>query len=289
MTLGVQRLRVWFVVGTFLLFVSACSQRKSDLYMPHVKDSGPGKHVDVSSIPEPTPRHEPRTIAGNKSPYKILGKTYHIMTSPEGYTETGVASWYGKKFHGRKTSNGELYDMFAMTAAHKTLPIPSYVRVTNTANQKSVIVRVNDRGPFHGGRIIDLSYAAARKLGYANMGTATVKVEYIDPSTVTTQPAPQTAAPAPAIKTAHSSAGYAIPKNTYLQVGAFKDVQTATELQRRLSGMTQYPVNVSQSGGKTSWFRVRVGPLRDNFDLMQLRQAIIEAALPEPHVVYLSE
>ncbi|MGB5098829.1 MAG: septal ring lytic transglycosylase RlpA family protein, partial [Porticoccaceae bacterium] len=146
------------------------------------RDGPPGREAD-GDYPDVTPRSEAITGAGNKNPYTVLGKTYHLLPTAAGYREKGVASWYGTKFHGRATSNGEPYDMFAMTAAHKTLPIPAYVRVTNLENGRSAIVRVNDRGPFHDDRIIDLSYAAAKKLGVFDQGTARVEVVAIDPST----------------------------------------------------------------------------------------------------------
>ncbi|HET7125773.1 MAG TPA: septal ring lytic transglycosylase RlpA family protein, partial [Lysobacter sp.] len=147
-----------------------------DLYKPDEPDSVPGDIPDVDRIPDPTVRKEPRSRYGNRS-YSVLGKRYRVLDSAEGYDEVGTASFYGKKFHGRRTSNLEVYDMYAMTAAHKTLPLPSYARVTNLDNGKSVVVRVNDRGPFHAGRIIDLSYAAAVKLGYRDQGTARVEVK----------------------------------------------------------------------------------------------------------------
>ncbi len=145
------------------------------LYAPHVQDSAPEAIADVDAIPEPEVKDEPRSRVGNRS-YAVLGKRYTIRDSSEGYVEEGMASFYGNKFHGRLTSNHEVYDMYAFSAAHKTLPLPSYARVTNLANGKSVIVRVNDRGPFHAGRIIDLSYAAATKLGFTRQGTARVEV-----------------------------------------------------------------------------------------------------------------
>ena len=141
------------------------------------QDRAPDRRVDVAAIPEVTPEPIQRTRAGNRSPYTVLGKTYRVMASEEGYTERGVASWYGEKFHGHKTSNGEIFDMYKATAAHKSLPIPSFLRVTNLDNNRSIVVRVNDRGPFHGNRLIDLSYAAALKLGYADRGTARVQLE----------------------------------------------------------------------------------------------------------------
>lgn len=150
------------------------------LYAPHIKDSAPDEIIDVDAIPEPEVKAEPRSRAGNRS-YAVLGKRYQIRDNAEGYVEEGMASYYGRKFHGRLTSNQEVYDMYAFSAAHKSLPLPSYVRVTNLANGKSVVVRVNDRGPFHAGRVIDLSYAAATKLGFTKQGTARVEVRALTP------------------------------------------------------------------------------------------------------------
>ena len=146
------------------------------LFRPGEADTVPDYVPDVDAIPEPEVRAEPRSRAGNKS-YSVLGKRYHVLDSAHGYAEEGLASYYGKKFHGRRTSNQEVYDMYAFTAAHKSLPLPSFARVTNLDNGRSVVVRVNDRGPFHAGRVIDLSYAAAVKLGYRDTGTARVRVE----------------------------------------------------------------------------------------------------------------
>ena len=150
------------------------------LYAPHIADSAPDEILDVDAIPEPEVKAEPRSRAGNRS-YAVLGKRYQVRDSADGYAEQGMASYYGKKFHGRLTSNQEVYDMYGFSAAHKSLPLPSYVRVTNLVNGKSVVVRVNDRGPFHAGRVIDLSYAAATKLGFTKQGTAKVEVRALTP------------------------------------------------------------------------------------------------------------
>lgn len=151
------------------------------LYAPGVRDSVPTELPDFDAIPEPEVVDEPRSRVGNRSSYQVLGKTYRVMDSAQGYVETGIASYYGTKFHGRRTSNLEVYDMYTFSAAHKTLPLPSFARVTNLDNGKSVVVRVNDRGPFHEGRVIDLSYAAAAKLGYVRKGTARVEVRALTP------------------------------------------------------------------------------------------------------------
>src|SRR6476661_1650747 len=149
---------------------------RGGLYAPEIQDSAPTGLADVDAIPEPEVKTEARSIYGNRSPYQVLGQTYRVIDDPSQYDEVGLASFYGNKFHGRRTSNLEVYDMYAFSAAHKTLPLPSFARVTNLANGKSVIVRVNDRGPFHDGRLIDLSYAAAVKLGVYPHGTARVQV-----------------------------------------------------------------------------------------------------------------
>jgi len=146
------------------------------------QDYGPNTEVDVSHVKNAVPKVEPLSRGGNRSEYEVLGKNYKVLASSKGFKERGGASWYGKKFHGYLTANGEKYDMFAMTAAHKSLPLPTYLKVTNLANQKHVIVRVNDRGPFHKGRIVDLSYAAASKLDMLDQGTAQVEIEAIDPA-----------------------------------------------------------------------------------------------------------
>lgn len=169
------------------------------LYRPGVPDSTPDYVPDVDLIPEPEVVAEPRSRVGNRATYTVLGKKYHVLQNPDGYAEQGLASYYGSKFHGRRTSNLEVYDMNAFTAAHKTLPLPSFARVTNLENGKSVIVRVNDRGPFHAGRIVDLSYAAAVKLGITQRGTGKVEVRALTPGTDAPAHAAVAPAPAPAV------------------------------------------------------------------------------------------
>lgn len=176
------------------------------LYAPGVRDSAPDGLHDVDLIPEPDVVAEPRSRYGNRSPYKVLGKSYRVLDSAEGYDEEGVASFYGNKFHRRRTSSLEVYDMYAFSAAHKTLPLPSFARVTSLDSGKSVVVRVNDRGPFHDGRIIDLSYAAAVKLGIDRKGTGRVRVEGLtaenaahrDPDLRVAEVSPRPSAPMPA-------------------------------------------------------------------------------------------
>lgn len=165
------------------------------LYKPGVPDSTPDYVPDVDAIPEPEVVAEPRSAVGNRPTYTVLGKQYRVMDDHRGYVEQGLASYYGQKFHGRRTSNLEVYDMYAFTAAHKTLPLPSFARVTNLDNGRSVVVRVNDRGPFHEGRVVDLSYAAAVKLGIVQKGTGRVEVRALSPG----DDAPALAASAPPV------------------------------------------------------------------------------------------
>src|SRR5690606_37342209 len=151
------------------------------LYAPHIADAAPDIDIQVDLIPEPEVVAEPRSRYGNRPTYTVLGREYKVLDDPSGYVEKGIASYYGTKFHGRRTSNMEVYDMYAFTAAHKHLPLPSFARVTNLDNGRSVVVRVNDRGPFHEGRVIDLSYAAAVKLGIHPRGTGNVEVRALLP------------------------------------------------------------------------------------------------------------
>ena len=186
------------------------------LFRPGQADTVPDYIPNVDAIPEPEVRAEPRSRAGNRS-YSVLGKRYHVLDSAEGYSEEGQASYYGNKFHGRRTSNQEVYDMYAFTAAHKTLPLPSFARVTNLDNGQSVVVRVNDRGPFHEGRVIDLSYAAAVKLGIVARGTGRVEVRALAPgeagssarTTGTTATTKRAGDPSPGATTAPATASTA--------------------------------------------------------------------------------
>ena len=167
-------------VAIALIFVAGCSSTPEKRPGGYYKDDGPGDSAKLASIPDAVPRAEPLHRWANR-PYEAMGRKYVPLTRVGVYTQRGTASWYGKRFHGNPTSSGEKYDMYKMTAAHPILPIPSYVRVTNVVNRRSVVVRVNDRGPFHAGRAIDLSYAAAYKLGYIAQGSAEVQIEQVVP------------------------------------------------------------------------------------------------------------
>lgn len=232
------------------------------LYAPGVADGGPSSAIDISGLVEPVPRDEPRARYGNRSPYSVLGKSYHVLDSARGFRERGLASWYGTKFNGRATSSGEFYDICSFTAAHKTLPLPSYVRVTNLDNGRSLIVRVNDRGPFHPGRVMDLSYAAAVRLGVDRAGTARVELEAVGPGD--SRPGNGQAAVSesaqpvsPRIDRASRTAGESI-----IQAGSFGEKSNARRLADRLEegGVGRVDVDHAQIDGRDVW-RVRIGPV----------------------------
>ncbi len=236
------------------------------------QDSGPlMPPAEVAKLPEPVPKVEPRARYGNKATYVVLGKTYHVLASADGYDERGIASWYGDKFHGYMTSMLEPYDMYKFTAAHKTLPLPSYAEVTNLANGKSVIVRINDRGPFVPNRIIDLSYAAAVRIGIWPAGTGLVEVRAIDPANPGREPPP--------IRQVRTGGSPEI----YLQVGAYSDARNAQRVAdaARRAGIRGVSIVSASVGGRTV-HRVRVGPLPDaaSADAMSPRLAQLGFGAP---------
>lgn len=280
-------------------FARACAptreHRDSDytpggLYAPGVADGSPSQPIDVSAVREPVPREEPRSRYGNRSPYSVLGKSYRVLDSARGYRERGVASWYGTKFNGRATSSGELYDICQFTAAHKTLPLPSFVRVTNLDNGRSLVVRVNDRGPFHAGRVMDLSYAAAVRLGVDRTGTARVELEAVapgqDPSRAS---ATAIAEPAEALSTPTQRLSPPAPSiagdDVTLQLGSFGERDNAHRLAARLrdGGIDDVDVDHVELNGRDLW-RVRVGPVPVQA-LEGLRERLRALELPEPRVV----
>jgi rare lipoprotein A len=229
----------------------------------YYKDDGPGDNppADLDAIPDAVPKLEPLHRFANR-PYTVFGRDYEPATSLRPYKERGIASWYGRMFHNQKTSTGETYDMYAMTAAHPTLPLPSYARVTNAATGTSVTVRVNDRGPFHPGRVIDLSYAAAHRIGIAQTGSGVVDVESVLPGN-----APQTAAavPLPPIAAIEAKPAAPLPVGQeaggyVLQLGAFANYANAQAFVAHLANQTAglgVEAKVHQTGGL---FRVYVGP-----------------------------
>lgn len=238
-----------------ILIIGGCG--KNDQY----------RDIDTSKIKPWKPKAEPLSKYGNHSPYRVHGKMYRVMAQTSGYTEKGKASWYGKKFHGRQTSNQEIFDMYKLTAAHKTLPLPSYVEVTNLKNNKKVIVRVNDRGPFIGDRIIDLSYAAAKALDFVNEGIADVHIHVVNsPKDLVNVPIKQGL--------------------TYLQLGAFSDKNTAYNLARKVSqllGIETFVTILSTQTG--ALHRVRIGPVNSENKVNQLLNQITANGISDAKVI----
>jgi rare lipoprotein A len=258
-----------------LLAMVLCSCGSQSLFQTNAaakKDSAPLYQVDPATIKDAIPREDVITRAGNKNPYTVLGKTYYLLPTGKNYAEEGIASWYGTKFHGLPTANGEPYSLYAMTAAHRTLPIPAYVKVTNLDNQRTAIVRVNDRGPFHSDRIIDLSYAAAVKLGYDKQGTARVRVEAIDTSASTPEQFVQKKA-----------------EQYFLQVGAFKNAASAHAMKAELSSVLNQNVVINPSADPaiTSdvFYRVQVGPLAQLSEANLLSEQLQALGKGQPRII----
>lgn len=246
------------ICSLVVIFLSACSSAPSS-------SSRYAMEHDAAPLRAPTELElqdaivtEVKQSASAGRPYTVLGKRYTPMLDETGYKAQGIASWYGRKFHGYHTSNGEIYDMFAMTAAHKTLPLPSFVRVTNVANGKSVIVRVNDRGPFHEDRLIDLSYAAAYKLGYYHHGTAEVKLEAI-------------------------TLADAKPRLSYIQVAAGSTLANINALAARLASQYHVPTNIVESDGI---YRLRLGPIKDAQEAQQVLKQLKQSQFQNAFLLY---
>ena len=265
-------------------------------------DDGPGENppANLDGIPEPVPRIEP-LHRGTSRPYVVMGRSYTPMMSLEPYKARGIATWYGRRYHGKQTSSGELYDMYAMTAAHTTLPIPSYARVTHLANGRSVVVRVNDRGPFVDGRLIDLSYTAAHRIGVLAGGSAMVEVEVIIPGAASVPPAapehapvavqrddpipiapPSLAVPPPSTVEAQ------VPVTTdasgvYLQLGAFGSRENAESFLVRLKAQADWlALNIVPRDGL---FRIHAGPYVNQAEARQAADRISQALGVRPFVL----
>lgn len=235
---------------TISLFLAACGSTPTTERYQIDSDIAPDTPISVHHLEDAQPRYEAYSLAGNKD-YTLRGIDYTIVEEPKGFTQEGIASWYGEKFHGHKTSNGEVYDMYSMSAAHKTLPLPSFVKVTNKDNGKTAIVRINDRGPFHTGRIIDLSFSAAKKLDVIKTGTANVKIEVI-----TTE------------KPSDPNEWYSANPNLYfIQMAAVKNSDTARTLSQTLSQKFSAPTDIKAAN---SVLRVRLGPFIDRDVAMEL-------------------
>ena len=265
------------LVASICLLLNGCGSGSSSRYKLK-NDRGPDSERTITAG-EPAPRVLPKGKRGNKSPYTVRGKRYWVMDSSQDYKEEGTASWYGKKFHGYETSNGEIYDMYAYTAAHKSLPLPVYVRVTNLENGRKVIVKVNDRGPFHGNRLIDLSYAAAKKLGYHNKGTARVRIEAYP---FHDSPAPhRVAGLVPVPNTPNVSNKQADITKFILQVGAYSERLTAVSRMNHVSSLVDAPVFIENSQENAGVFRVRVGPFVDKPEAEYILRLLRSAAYPD--------
>jgi rare lipoprotein A len=260
----------------------------------------PPPPADVARVPDAVPRTEPRSAHGNPPFYEVYGKRYQVMASASGFVERGVASWYGPDFHGHNTSSGEPYDMYAMTAAHKTLPLPCYARITNLANGKSVVVRINDRGPFVANRIVDLSYSAALRLDLVRTGTGFVELRALEPGedTLYAAAAPPAPAPvqgpsapepmitAPPVATEPAGAGALVlaphDLSLYIQVGAYGDPANASRVLTRLqaAGVPRAWVQAVASNGRTLQ-RVRIGPIASVADYDQLAARLATLGFPD--------
>lgn len=254
--------RLALLMLTTVALLAACAQ-------PEVRDGPPAGRFDPALIERPEPRPEPPSAYGNHTPYEVFGQRYHVMTDAREYREQGIASWYGSKFHGRPTSSGEPYDVHQLTAAHRSLPLPTWVEVTRLDTGQSIIVRVNDRGPFHPDRIIDLSWAAASELGMIDLGTAPVEVRAIS---FDDGPGP-TARPA------------RLP--VYVQVGAFAEQARAQDVERRLTGSGLGPVETERARTSAGHvWRVRLGPVSESEAAISLIDQIAELGLGPARYVY---
>ena len=269
------------LAGIFLIatLVAACASK--DLLEP--SDDAPSQPRDVSNIPNAVPKHEPLSRYGNPASYMVYGKRYYTLPSSKGYREVGLASWYGTKFHGKRTSSGEPYDLYGMTAAHKTLPLPTYVEVTNLDNNRSVIVKVNDRGPFHEERLIDLSYTAAVKLGVVGNGTGKVEVRAIDSGTPVTA-----TGTVPAVAPV-AAQPVSFPEGTvmYLQVGAFSSRENAERLQETILAREDIKaVRVVEAPGENgTFYKVQVGPLSGSAEINQTTTSLKSMGINESHPI----
>ena len=277
MAVIVRRGGVLCLLALFGMLLNGCGTRVFE------EADGPGDARRLSQVSDAVPRVEPLSRGGNPSSYVVFGKRYYPMRDSRGFVQRGIASWYGSKFHGRKTSNGETYDMYRMTAAHTRLPLPTYVEVTNLENGRRAVVRVNDRGPFHGNRVIDLSYAAASRIGMLGKGTALVEIRAIDPR-YWGKPPPRIAAAPPAVSQP-TAPGSAEPR-IFLQAGAFSDAGNAERLRARLEGDLARAVRVTPASAPIGRIhRVQVGPLASVEIADEVSEALQTLGIADPMVV----
>lgn len=270
--------------GLLVLMLAGCASSLDR----RVADGHPAAvPVDLAAIPDAVPRAEPRSRYGNPPEYEVFGRRYRTLDTSAGFEERGLASWYGTKFHGRRTSSGEPYDMFAMTAAHRHLPLPSFVEVTNLDNDSRVIVRVNDRGPFVGGRIIDLSYAAAHRLGIVEEGVAPVRIRAVGPSDQPPEPVRVAQVASPAQPAGSAPGGGESISASYVQVGAFADRDAAERIGNdlRALGFDDVRVTTVARNPDAPLHRVRIGPLADASAVQEVAERLHRAALQDYRVV----
>jgi rare lipoprotein A len=259
-----------------LLLISCAGEQKKE---PEPGDGPSTLDLKASDVADAVPRAEPLARYGNHSPYEVFGKKYTVMQSNKGYHEQGVASWYGSKFHGRRTSSGESYDMHLATAAHKSLPLPTYAEVTNLDNGRKVIVKINDRGPFKNGRLIDMSYGAALRLDMIATGTARVDVRVID---VYSGSAEQTIADTGVDHEIDGGVDAGNSGETWLQAGAYGRLEGAEQLAGQLEQAEVSPVSIHNTG---NLFRVWLGPYVSSADLESVIARVIELGFERPHKV----
>lgn len=308
--------KIFIISLISLLSLSACTIKQ---HTSKKKDGAPKfNHINLLKVPDAVPKSEPLSRYGNRfgkngnsNTYVALKKRYRVLSTSRGYKARGIASWYGTQFHGRRTSNGERYNMFAMTAAHPTLPLPTYAKVTNLENGKSVIVKINDRGPFHKNRLIDLSYVAAAKLGLLKKGIARVEVESIDPrdhgkdrlkvpALAVNQKSVKKSSVPTKIATLSPILASSPPKSSlpnpplipsskpkiYLQLGKFDYRGKAEVLITKIKKISSIPTYIYQHGTHHApIFRVRIGPLPNEEEAIKLTQKMTQARLPTPIVI----
>lgn len=247
------------------------------------QDGAPSKVLDWDKIPNAEPRAEALSRTGNPESYVVNGKRYFVDFDSKEFSQQGVASWYGTKFHGRKTSSGEIYDMYKMTAAHKTLPLPSYVKVTNLHNDKQIIVRVNDRGPFVDGRIIDLSYAAAHKLEIVGNGTANVAIEKVFSNSELIEENRQPPIDNPVESSLDSKTTFSV---YYVQIGAFSQRIRAEQLRQKLDTQAITPVTITNANQSSqNLYRVRVGPFTDKQQMRNVESRLSELGYDQSYII----
>ena len=270
--------RVWSagIAGTYTKFLllslfcllTACTHT-------HKKDGPPNFYVDISKIPNATPKAEKKSKYGNMASYVARGKRYYTLKSSKHFEEVGIASWYGTLFHKRRTSSGEPYNMLGMTAAHRSLPLPTYVEVTNLKNNRKIIVKVNDRGPFASNRIIDLSYVAAKKLGMAGRGTAPVKIKAINPT------AEQRALIVAKQKPRQTNRNLYSTDNqyVYLRVNAYSNSTRAARLHHRIRSLLAERVSISPPERTTAGYQIKVGPIHNKATAVKIRQQLLRLGI----------